>query len=108
MVGGIVIDIVKESADRWWVNCGARFELQNPGQCAIFVNPGGEAIDVGDSLWWHGGGAFWTPADRSRVDVRIMKIGYSGVPHPDAPRCPICRCTVGFCRRSGKLCVPVE
>lgn len=34
----------------------------------------------GDSLWWQGRYAYWTPADKSQQDVRLERIGYaSGV-----------------------------
>jgi hypothetical protein len=85
MVGGTVIDIVKVSDRKWWVNCAEHFDRRTPDQCAIYLNPSGEAVDVGDSVWWQGQKAYWTPADRSRVDVALPRIGFSGVPHPHRP-----------------------
>ena len=101
MVGGTIIDIVKVAPDKWWVNCAENFARRVPDQCAIYLNPQGEPIDVGDGLWWQGRDAVWTPADRSRQDVRLPRIGYSGVAHPHAPRCPECSCTVEFCLKHG-------
>ena len=86
MVGGTIIDIVKVSPGKWWVNCGQHFDRNTPDQCAIYLNPGKESPDVGDALWWQGRSAYWTPADRSRVDVRLDRIGFSGVPHPHLGR----------------------
>lgn len=85
MVGGIIIDLVKVSSSKWWVNCVATGLGSGAGKdtCAIYLNPSGQAIDVGDSLWWQGDYAFWTPADRSREDVRLLRIAFSGVRHPD-------------------------
>jgi hypothetical protein len=84
MVGGIIIDIVKVSDAKWWVNCVETGTSSQAGKetCAIYVNPIGEPIDVGDNLWWQGDQAMWTPDDRSRADVRLPRIGFSGVPHP--------------------------
>ncbi len=86
MVGGVVIDIVKISQAKWWVNCAEHFDRKSPDQCAIYLNPAGEPVDVGDSVWWQGAYAYWTPADRTRADVRLWRIGFSGVPHPDHKR----------------------
>lgn len=85
MVGGIIIDIVKVHEKRWWLNCLETGNGSGAGKetCAIYVNPIGEPVDVGDNLWWQGENAYWTPADKSRVDVKLPRIGYSGVPHPD-------------------------
>lgn len=86
MVGGTIIDIVKVSDRRWWVNCAEHFERRTPDQCAIYLDPSGQPVDVGDSLWWQGAHAYWTPADRRCVDVKLKRIGFSGVPHPDMAR----------------------
>lgn len=87
MVGGTIIDIVKVRDDKWWVNCVETFTRRVPEQCAIYVNPLHERLDVGDGFWWHGDFAYWTPRDRSRVDVKLPRIGLSGVVHPDVSRC---------------------
>jgi hypothetical protein len=100
MVGGIIVDIVKVGDHRWWVNClgsgSDRFTLN-----AIYIDPRGGtpgapplAIDVGDRLWWQGPYAYWTAAEQRtdvevRPDVRVPKIGYSGVPHPDTVNHPL-------------------
>lgn len=86
MVGGTIVDIVKVSDVKWWVNCAEHFDRRTPDECAIYLNPAGESPDVGDSLWWQGGSAYWTPQDRSRVDVSLPRIGFSGVPHPHRRR----------------------
>lgn len=94
MVGGEVIDVVR-CLDRVWVNT---IEPQRPNQpCAIYVerNEASERIQPGDALWWQGRYAMWTPAE-NRVpmgsrpdhrggidyDVRIPRVGYSGVSEP--------------------------
>lgn len=85
MVGGIIIDIVKVNDAKWWVNCVETGLGSGAGKstCAIYLDPRGEPVEVGDSLWWQGGYAFWTPDNRSRADVRLPRIGFSGVKHPD-------------------------
>lgn len=101
MVGGIIVDIVKVDAGKWWVNCVENFVRRTPDQCAIYLDPLGRPVDVGDTVWWQGRSAFWTPADRSLIDVKLPRIGCSGVSHPDAPRCSACGCTLAFCQKHG-------
>lgn len=83
MVGGTVVDIVKVSPTKWWVNCVEKFGT-HPQTCAIYLDPRGNTIEVGDIVWWQGDKAMWTTADRARTDVQLPKLGYSGVAHPDA------------------------
>lgn len=88
MVGGTIIDIVKVSPAKWWVNCleNRRSASAQPfagTECAIYLNPGAESPEVGDQLWWQGRYAMWTPADRSRTDVKLDRIGFSGVSRPE-------------------------
>jgi hypothetical protein len=83
-VGGTVVDVVKVHAEKWWVNT-----FDKADSCcrtvAVYVDPNGEAIEVGDALWWQGEHAYWTPRIRpdGRVDVKLRRRGYSGVAHPD-------------------------
>lgn len=82
MVGGEVKEIIAVG-DKLWVNVrGTRTEAGQ--ECAIYVKPTDDAMNVcvGDTLWWQGGWALWTPKDRSREDVKIPRIGYSGVRRP--------------------------
>lgn len=95
MVGGIVIE-ASESKSRpelIFVDCRGT-GCERSSTCGIYVekNPNSLAIEVGDSVWWHGRTAYWTPrlpgnAARGRKDVMrdipIPRIGYSGVGHPD-------------------------
>lgn len=86
MVGGIICEVVKVDDTRWWVDC-----LDNCDHCAIYLDPAGRDIRVGDALWWQGGYAVWTPKvvgthdhdeRRGRIDTLLKKIGFSGVPRP--------------------------
>ena len=78
-VGGVVIDVVPVTPSKWWVNTMDGGSLT---PVAVYCDPQGETIDVGDLLWWQAGSCYWTPRDRSREDVELPKIGYSGVAHP--------------------------
>lgn len=87
MGSGIICEIVKVSTTRWWVDCLRR----NNNHCAIYLDPAGRDIRVGDALWWQGGYAEWTPkvagtheydARRGRVATLLKKIGFSGVSRP--------------------------
>lgn len=103
MVGGVVIEVCEHPTDRFklYVNCADRAYSgqRKPDECAIYVerNETSEQIQVGDALWWQGQSAMWTP-QKNRVsakeanrlelrcgvdfDVKIPRIGYSGVAHP--------------------------
>lgn len=81
-VGGTIIDIVPVTPAKWWINTMDRGSLTH---VAVYCDPKGEPLDVGDSLWWQSGWCYWTPSNRTRQDVKLPKIGYSGVPHPHRP-----------------------
>lgn len=110
-VGGIVVDIVPVTADKWWINTVQNYDwtlLLTPEQIgkravAVYCDPLGEPIEVGDSLWWQAGKCYWTPRVHpdGRSDVPLRKIGGSGVAHPHLPRCEVCGCTLAFCRKHG-------
>lgn len=77
MVGGVITEIVRREGDLVCANvqdgedrCGIKFDAQS------------ERIAVGDPIWWQGPWVFWTPQDRSRQDVKLLKLGPSGAAHP--------------------------
>lgn len=117
MVGGTVIDIVEVDPHKWWINTIDGYDLKLPltpeqlqrRTCAVYCDPAGERVQVGDALWWQAGYCMWTPKIEpdGRSDVRLKKIGGSGVAHPHAPRCPACGCTIEFCQRHGGCESPV-
>lgn len=83
MVGGIVIEVADRPGrpDVLYVDCLDNCSKQT---CAVLVKrtPESEKIQFGDSLWWQDRWAMWSPADGSAHDVRIPRVGYSGVKHP--------------------------
>jgi len=92
MIGGIVTK-TKVLPDRIWVNCE---EENSTSKCGIYVerNENSERIKPGDTVWWQAGYARWTPYEiRGKCfveglkqgrdyEVKIRKIGYSGVSEP--------------------------
>lgn len=90
-VGGKVVDVVRAEG-RVWVNT----RDQSKTVCAIYIerNQTSERIQPGDSLWWQGPWAMWTPEDALRssdggksgkdFDIRIPRASYSGVSAPEA------------------------
>lgn len=82
MVGGKVIETIIVD-DRVWVN--VRDRTYPKETCAIYVerNPVSEAISEGDSLWWQGRLAFWTPVGANFSDLEIPRRSYSGVARPE-------------------------
>lgn len=90
MVGGIVIEVVDSTDGRVYVRCR---DTRYSDECAIYVQDGPEAqaIELGDSLWWQCGIAYWTPkGDRGiftgMQDVKLKKVGYSGSTFRPEPR----------------------
>jgi hypothetical protein len=82
-IGGIIIDVVPVRSDKWWIDTLASGSDTRAGRtCAVYCNPLGKNIQPGDALWWQGSSCYWTPANRLVVDVKLPKLGYSGVPHP--------------------------
>ena len=100
MVGGKVIEVVSQDG-RLWVNVR---DINYPkATCAIYVerNETSERIKPGDSLWWQGGVAMWTPQEYASVgcqhrehidctgragvdyDIQIPRLSYSGVDRPE-------------------------
>lgn len=91
MVGGKVINIVR-MPDSVWVQCEettyyyddhGRRKKSYTDQCAIRVKDAKE-MKVGDSLWWQGNRAMWTPKpDDGREDIVLERVGYSHSKIPD-------------------------
>ena len=91
MIGGKVIEVIKDIKNRpeaIWVNV-KDFTSGYGDECAIYVekNDTSLQIEIDDSLWWQGRWAMWTPAavresGIGESDIRIPRIGYSGVERP--------------------------
>lgn len=84
MVGGMVITTIADG-DRIYVNCQERLTHKGrPQTCAIYVerNADSEQIRPGDTVWWQGKRAMWTPTDRHVVEKEIPRRSYSGVQSP--------------------------
>ena len=81
-VGGKAIEIIPVQG-KIWVNT-----YDGHDECAIYVKPTAEArcVEVGDSFWWQGGFAYWTPKKHvngpGACDIKIPRIGGSGVSRP--------------------------
>lgn len=86
MVGGIVIEVCDVDAERIYVDCRCTVRRDT---CAIHVarNVKSEQIQIGDSLWWQGRNAYWTPTSRVAQDFEIPRFLPSGMNHPLANRC---------------------
>jgi uncharacterized protein YraI len=91
-VGGKVCEVI-DTGKRIWVNTR---EWEGSSQsCAIYVERTAEArtISVGDTVWWQGEYARWTPKNRSGnsigpSDIKIPRIGFSGVSRPNEETAP--------------------
>lgn len=76
MVGGKVIEVKRMTTEngrdviRVW--CVDKFD-----ECAIYIEPQKDSPLPGDSVWWQGRVAMWTPADRRFVDKELPRVGYS-------------------------------
>jgi hypothetical protein len=82
-VGGKVLETIVLS-DRVWVNT-----IDDGHECAIYImrTPESRSISEGDTVWWQGKHAFWTPKGRPFRDRELLRIGFSGVrrPSPETP-----------------------
>lgn len=101
MIGGFVKEVILEP-ETIWIDC---IDPNHPKDtCAIRVKrtEQSEKIEPGDSLWWQGHRAMWTPCDffknleycehrehenclaKSGVDydIQFERVGYSGVSRP--------------------------
>ena len=95
MIGGKVIEVLAVGDEKLWIDCKDKNDT-----CAIHVESDekSQKISVGDSLWWQGGAAYWTPKENaiSEEDARkrnlrigvdyeiaLRRIGFSGVKRPD-------------------------
>jgi hypothetical protein len=84
MVGGKVIETI-DTGDKVWINCrGTGCEKNN--ECAIYVErtPEARSVSLGDSIWWQGRHAFWTPKGRHFEDRKLIRWGFSGVSRPES------------------------
>ena len=80
--GGIITEIIQITPNRWWVNCSAIKDKKRVEE-AIYLDPAGQPIRVGDVLWWENQVVFWSTS-RHIVpnNVQLDKISIAGVPRP--------------------------
>ena len=98
MVGGNVKEVLV-GTDKVWINCQDKYG----DTCAIYVRRDvkSELVTPGDSVWWHGIWAMWTPKSRKGTptcnhrghdnckskcgidyDIKLIRVGFSGVSRP--------------------------
>lgn len=82
-VGGKVVEIIV-CPDRVWVNTRERPEHRST--CAVYVERTPEALSIseGDTLWWQGRHAMWTPKSGAFHDRKLNRIGFSGISRASA------------------------
>lgn len=87
MIGGTVITTI-ENGTRIYINVRENVKRGRAQTCAIYVerNRDSEQIRPGDTIWWQGKRAMWTPIDRRVVEKEIPRASYSGVQSPYAQR----------------------
>lgn len=74
MVGGKVIKV------RRFPTSVVVFMQDGNDFAGIRLRPNNYDIRRGDTLWWHGRHAYWTPKHRRLEDVQIERIGYTWDP----------------------------
>jgi hypothetical protein len=84
-VGGKVVEVVI-CTDKVWINTKEKDATLG---VAIYVerSPQALAVSNGDSVWWQGQYAYWTPKNRAGQtyagsDIKLRRIGCSGVSRP--------------------------
>jgi hypothetical protein len=85
-VGGTVIDTVN-CGEKVWIN--TREREQSTQTCAIYVEntPAARCVQSGDIVWWQGGVAYWTTANKKVVEHKLTKVGFSGIEKPTPQAC---------------------
>lgn len=87
MVGGRVVETVPFTRDgerRIWINVrGTRSEHRQTLGIYVADSPAARSVSEGDSIWWQGSHAMWTPRVGGFNDYRLDRIGYSGVSRPE-------------------------
>jgi hypothetical protein len=79
MVGGKIIEICREDGKirLWCVGTGC----EQYDELAVYVRAIPPEAAAGDSLWWQGKNAYWTPKDHNndprKIDVALERISYS-------------------------------
>lgn len=90
--GGIVIETIAVK-NRIWINTKEKEYYRT--ECAIYVEdtPEARCVSKGDTVWWQGDKAYWTPKDKNGnpierkdgkyvANVVLKRIGFSGVKRP--------------------------
>lgn len=82
MVGGTVIEVLPMTIRAGYYP-GKMVDVvriwcldRNGDERAVYVKSNAK-VETGDSVWWQGGTAFWTPKDRSMIDVPLEKVAFS-------------------------------
>lgn len=73
MIGGTVVDIWR------WEREYVSVVVEDDLYLCVRLDKTDDSLSIsrGDSLWWQGSVAMWTPRDRSLEDVHIPRIGNS-------------------------------
>lgn len=86
MVGGKVIETLEYERNgerRVWINVrGIGSEKNNTSAISVEDSPAARCVEIGDSLWWQGQHAFWTPRGRYFSDYKLRRMGCSGQDRP--------------------------
>lgn len=100
MIGGKIVEIIME-AERVFVNVADTTYPKDRAAIYVERNANSEAMSTGDSLWWQGRYAMWTPQSyqgrscehREHItcqgsagvdyDIQIPRLSYSGIDHPE-------------------------
>jgi len=89
MNGGAIVDVVRVAPSKLWVDVLDVTPAGENQQCAVYIDPMGLPVDVGDFLYWHRkqpGYCYWTAGDNSRENVPVPQAGDFNSPHPDLAR----------------------
>lgn len=89
MTGGKVVETI-ELEDKIWVNCEDETVPQwndknfAPKQSAIYIEKtaAGRCVQDGDTIFWEGEYALWTPRKKAFTDYKLKRVGAVGVKRP--------------------------
>lgn len=93
-IGGTVTETII-LPDKIWINTKEKEHYRS--ECAIYVedSPAARCVSKGDTVWWQGNTAYWTPKNKngqpierkdgkcSVSDIKLKRQGFSGVKRPE-------------------------
>ncbi len=88
-VGGKVVEVI-ELENKVWINTKEKETYTSSTAIYVEKTPASRCVEIGDTVWWQGNYARWTPKcyvqksgkSGKDYDIKLERIGCSGVSRP--------------------------